>query len=143
MTVEEARRAGLLPGGVPTSQERPPAAQARATYLTAGRTERGVMNKTEARYASEVLDVQKAQGEIARYWYESIKLRLADGSWFTVDFFVMLPDGRLEAHEVKGFWRKAERVRIKVAAELYPFRFVSASRLKKSQGGGWKFEEFG
>lgn len=143
MSIEEARQAGLLPPAVTPTPSRAVPTQARATYLTAGRTERGVMNKTEARYASEVLDVGKALGKYARYWYESIKLRLADGSWFTVDFFVMLPDGRLEAHEVKGYWRKAERVRIKVAAELYPFKFISASRLKKAQGGGWKFEEFG
>jgi hypothetical protein len=101
------------------------------------------MNKTESRYAAEILDPRKARGEVAKYWYESFKLRLADGSWFTVDFFVMLADGTLEAHEVKGFWRTSARLRIKVAAELYPFRFVSAQRVKQRDGGGWKFESFG
>ena len=136
-----AQRGGGLPQAVPTPAPtlklRP-----RASVMAVGRTARGVMNKTEARYASEVLDVRKAAGEIAEYWYESVKLRLADGSWFTVDFFVMLSDGRLEAHEVKGHWRTAERVRIKVAAERYPFIFTSAQRRRKKEGGGWKVEEF-
>lgn len=149
MTVEEARKAGLLPRSGPASPvPTPRAAQPskvspRASVASVGRTARGVMNKLEARYCSEVLDVRKSLGEVAAYWYESVKLRLAEGAWFTVDFFVMLPDGRLEAHEVKGHWREASRARIKVAAELYPFRFVSARKLKKSEGGSWKFEEFG
>jgi hypothetical protein len=116
--------------------------QPRAGYLVSGSTKRGAMNKTEARYASEVLDVDKGLGKVAQYWYESIKLRLADGAWFTVDFFVMLADGRLEAHEIKGFWREAAKVRIKVAAELYPFKFVAAQRVKKKEGGGWKIVEY-
>lgn len=136
-----AQRRGAVPSAVPTP---PPALtlRPRASVMAIGRTERGVMNKTEARYASEVLDVRKALGEVANYWYESVKLRLADGSWFTVDFFVMLADGRLEAHEVKGHWRDAARIRIKVAAERYPFVFTSAQRRKKKDGGGWKVESF-
>ena len=131
--------------GPETSPQAKPAQKTptlRASVMAVGRTARGVMNRTEARYASEVLDVRKALGEVAEYWYESIKLRLADGSWFTVDFFVMLKDGRLEAHEVKGHWRTAERVRIKVAAERYPFLFYSAQRRKKKDGGGWSVEAF-
>lgn len=115
----------------------------RASVMAVGRTERGVMNKTEARYASEILDVRKALGEIAEYWYESIKLRLADGSWFTVDFFVMLANGTLEAHEVKGHVRDAAMIRIKVAAEKYPFRFIMSFKQKKSEGGGWRTKEIG
>lgn len=132
-----AQRQGAVPCPPPVLKLRP-----RASVMAVGRTARGVMNKTEARYSTEVLDVRKALGEVAEYWYESVKLRLADGSWFTVDFFVMLADGRLEAHEVKGHWRTAERVRIKVAAERYPFIFTSAQRRKKKDGGGWKIESF-
>lgn len=115
----------------------------RANPSMIGVAARGVMNKTEARYASEVLELGKLEGEIKEYWYESVKLKLADGAWFTVDFFVLLSNGILECHEVKGFWRESARVRIKVAAERYPFRFVSASRIKKKAGGGWAMEAFG
>jgi hypothetical protein len=45
-------------------------------------------------------------------------------------------------HEVKGFWTDDARVKIKVAADLYPFRFIAAQALPKKQGGGWKIEEF-
>jgi hypothetical protein len=86
--------------------------------------------------------VRKAAREIADYWYESVKLRLADGSWFVIDFFVMLADGRLEGWEVKGHWRESARLRIKVAAERYPFLFYSAQRRKKKDGGGWSVEAF-
>jgi hypothetical protein len=142
--VREGRRGGgaAKSENAPQPKPEPAKAAARASVIAVGRTARGVMNKTEARYASEILDVRKALGEVAEYWYESVKLRLADGSWFTVDFFVMLADGRLEAHEVKGHWRTAERVRIKVAAERYPFIFTSAQRRKKKEGGGWKVESF-
>jgi hypothetical protein len=136
-----ARMAVTMPSAVTTPVPKL-TLRPRASVMAVGRTGRGAMNKTEARYASEVLDVRKGLGEVADYWYESVKLRLADGSWFTVDFFVMLADGRLEAHEVKGFWREAARVRIKVAAECYPFLFFSASRRKAKDGGGWKIEAF-
>jgi hypothetical protein len=139
--IKAGRKGVLIPREtaepVPAQKVRP-----RASVMAVGSTERGVMNKTEARFASEVLDVRKAIGEIRAYWYESLKLRLADGAWFTVDFFVMLKDGTLEAIEVKGHWRESARVRIKVAAERYPFRFVSVKKMKKKDGGGWSYEEF-
>jgi hypothetical protein len=137
----QARRQTSLPQAIPCP---PPVLtlRPRASVMAVGRTERGVMNKTEARYASEVLDVRKATGEIREYWYESIKLRLADASWFTVDFFVMLSNGILEAHECKGYWRIDAKVRNNGAAERYPFRFISAQKVKKKDGGGWKFQEF-
>lgn len=138
MRVSEEEYQRLLKGRTPDATPVRP----RAAYLTVGRTARGVMNKSESRYASEVLDVKKAMGEVAAYWYESIKLRLAGGAWFTVDFFVMLADGRLEAHEVKGFLRESAAVRIKVAAETYPFAFFMAFKRKKADGGGWKIVEY-
>lgn len=145
MTIEQAEahnarvragRSGAVPCPPPVLKLRP-----RASVMAVGRTARGVMNKSEARYASEVLDVRKASGEVAAYWYESVKLRLAEGAWFTVDFFVMLADGRLEAHEVKGFLRESAAVRIKMAAEKYPFLFFMAFKRKKVDGGGWKIKE--
>jgi len=95
------------------------------------------MNKTEGAYAQH-LEMLKRAGEILWYRYEAIKLRLADGAWFTVDFFVLTRDCVLEAHETKGFWREAARVRIKVVAEIYPFKFIA---LKKT-ADGWDREEF-
>lgn len=97
------------------------------------------MNKTEQSYATGTLDVLKLAGEIAAYWFESVKLRLADRTFYTPDFLVQLADGTLEFHEVKGFWEDDARVKVKVAAEQYPlFRFIAVTKRKKE----WVREEF-
>lgn len=54
----------------------------------------------------------------------------------------MLADGALEAHEVKGFWEDDARAKIKIAADMYPIRFIAVQVLPKKAGGGWKIEEF-
>ena len=102
----------------------------------------GEMNNTEKEYAVQLEALLQA-GEILWYAYEAIKLRLAERTWLTIDFFVMQKDGALEAHEVKGgFWEDDARVKMKVAAEKYPFRIIAAQKLAEKHGGGWKVEEF-
>lgn len=96
------------------------------------------MNKLEARYWHEVLEPRRKAGDITWCQYEPFKLQLAPGAWFTPDFGVITSIGRLEFHETKGFWREAARVRIKVAARLFPFRFIAITH-KQSQ---WQVEEF-
>lgn len=87
-----------------------------------------VVNKWEMMYSYELMQ-RKLNGEIQWFGYESIKLRLAKATTYTPDFVVVLPDGRVEFHEVKGFWRDDARVKIKVAAELFPWaRFVVVTR---------------
>lgn len=97
----------------------------------------GEMNKLEREYAAR-LEALKAHGEIADYRFESVKLRLADRTFYTPDFMVLKPDGAFEMHEVKGFWEDDARVKIKTAAELFPFKFIAARKGK----GAWGFEEF-
>ena len=106
-----------------------------------GRLKAGTMNKTEAAYAA-LLESQKAAGEVAWYRFEAIKLRLADNTFYTPDFAVMLRSGHLEMHEVKGYWADDARVKIKVAADMHPFRFVAIRPKAKKDGGGWAVEEF-
>jgi hypothetical protein len=67
------------------------------------RLKAGTMNKTEAAYAA-TLDARRYAGEVAWFKFEGVKLRLADNTFYTSDFAVMLADGALEVHEVKGFW---------------------------------------
>lgn len=99
-------------------------------------------NKTEAEYG-QILEHRKLAGEVLWYAFEAIKLRLAKKTFLTVDYFVMTSDFQLEAHEIKGgFWEDDARVKIKVAAEKFPFRFIAAQKLAKKHGGGWKIEEF-
>jgi hypothetical protein len=91
-----------------------------------GRTQHtpGRMNKREAKYAAE-LELRKKSGEMLWWAFEPIKLRLADRTFYTPDFSVMLADGTIEFHEVKGFMEDDAAVKFKVAAETYwMFRFV-------------------
>jgi hypothetical protein len=106
-----------------------------------GRLKTGILNKTEAAYAA-TLDARRHAGEVAWFKFEGIKLRLADNTFYTPDFAVMLADGALEMHEVKGFWQDDARAKIKIAADLYPLRFVAVRAMPKKDGGGWSLEEF-
>ena len=106
-----------------------------------GRLKAGAMNKTEAAYDKALAD-RKHAGEVAWYRFEGIKLRLADNTFYTPDFAVMLADGAMECHEVKGFWQDDARAKIKIAADQYPFRFVAIKAKAKKDGGGWAVEEF-
>ncbi len=107
-----------------------------------GRLKQGEMNKTEAAYAAH-LEARRIAGEVAWFKFEGMKFRLADGAFYTPDFMVMLACGAMEAHEVKGFWQDDARVKVKVAADLYPFRFVAVRAKTKRDGGGWEIEDFG
>ncbi|WP_279203130.1 DUF1064 domain-containing protein [Obesumbacterium proteus] len=106
-----------------------------------GRLKTGQMNKTESEYC-QLLELRKRAGEVVWYRFEGVKLRLADNTFYTPDFAVMLSTGEMEMHEVKGFWTDDARVKIKVAAEQYPFRFIAVKPKAKKAGGGWEVEEF-
>lgn len=106
-----------------------------------GRLKTGQMNKTESTYCQH-LELRKRAGEIAWYRFEGIKLRLADNTFYTPDFAVMLTTGEMELHEVKGFWTDDARVKTKVAADQYPFRIIGVTVKPKKSGGGWSIEEF-
>lgn len=115
--------------------------QAKRNYQAVGRLKTGVMNKTEGRYAEHLLK-RKYAGEVLWLKFEGVKLRLADNTFYSPDFAVMLSNGQLEMHEVKGFWTDDARVKIKVAADIYPFKFVAVKERSKKNGGGWEYEEF-
>lgn len=106
-----------------------------------GRLKAGERNKTEQAYEN-LLEAMRISGEVLWYKFEGMKLRLADNTFYTPDFAVMLSSGQIEMHEVKGFWQDDARVKIKIAAELYPFRFVAAKPKAKKNGGGWEIEVF-
>jgi hypothetical protein len=109
--------------------------------LALGRLKTGEMNKTEAAYDSHLWDMRRT-GEVLWYKFEGIKLRLADNTFYTPDFAVLLADRALEMHETKGFWEDDARVKIKVAASLYPFRFKALKPRAKKNGGGWTWRSF-
>lgn len=113
----------------------------RVASFAKGRLKTGEMNATEQRYAAYLED-RRREGAVVWWKFEGLKLRLADLAFYTVDFFVMLADGTLEAHEVKGNWEDDARLKIKVAQEIYPFRFIAVKPVPASRGGGWQVEDF-
>jgi hypothetical protein len=104
------------------------------------------MNRTEEAYSRYLQDRLMA-GEIRWWAYEAWKFRLADNTHYTPDFIVVGNDLRIEAHEVKAQWSTGKpgwmedaRIKIKVAAEMHPVRFIAVSR---GRDGNWEFEDFG
>jgi hypothetical protein len=102
-----------------------------------GRLKTGEMNKSEANYAKH-LELRKQAGEILWYAFEGMKYRLANNTFYTPDFAVLRADGVLEMHEYKGYWLDDARIKIKVAAELYPVVFIGVQK----DGHGYKYENF-
>jgi hypothetical protein len=102
------------------------------------------MNKTEAVWA-EHLKFAQVNGEVEWFMFEPFKLKLADKTYYSPDFLVMLPDGTLEVHEIKGtskgkpFIEDDAAVKIKVAARLFPFKFKLLWIVKDA---GWSWREY-
>jgi hypothetical protein len=114
---------------------------ARPNFFAQGRLKVGAMNKTETAYESDLRDALSL-GDILWYRFEGVKLRLADNTFYTPDFAVLASDHVLEMHEVKGWWTDDGRAKIKIAAEMYPFRFKAVKARAKRDGGGWSEEAF-
>lgn len=109
--------------------------------LALGRLKPGEMNRTERDYDAHLAWLFRS-GEVVWYKFEGVKLRLANNTFYTPDFFVMFKSGAIECHEVKGFWKDDARAKIKIAAAQFPFRFIAVTARKKKDGGGWQVEEF-
>lgn len=104
-----------------------------------GRLPKGTMNKTEAAW-SQVLDSKKQTGEISWFKFHPMRIRLADNTFYEVDFLVMTNTGQLEIHEVKGGYTSDKgQLKIKLCAEVMPiFRMLKVSKIKTE----WKIEDY-
>lgn len=97
-------------------------------------------SKWEADYARTRLDVEKAAGLIRDYGYETERLEIGAGAFYTPDFPVTTLDGRKQYREVKGYRREAAMVRIRAAALRYPDReFVLVTKVN----GQWRHTTIG
>lgn len=112
------------------------------SFQALGRLPKGQMNKTEAAYEAEVLKPALMAGDVLWYRFEGVKLRLADGTFYTPDFAVLNRTGLVECREIKGWWTDDARVKIKVAADQYPFEFTAIRKGKKSDAERWLVEVF-
>ena len=110
--------------------------KSRTKQFARGRTDTVTgMNNLEKKYADHLRTIQLA-GEIHSFAFERHNLKLADRTYYKPDFEVMMPDGTIEFHEVKGFMMDDANVKIKVAAaqfSQYVFRLVQWDRKT-----GWK-----
>lgn len=106
-----------------------------------GRLRAGQKNKTEEAYGKH-LETLFYLGEISWYRFEAIKLRLADNTHLLIDYAVMRTDsGILEMHDCKGglgVYMDDARVKMKVAAEMYPFVFKIAYPNRR-RPGHWNY----
>jgi len=101
------------------------------------------MNKTEAKFA-DYLEAEKHLKRILDWRFEPVKFILAqnikgkrNATTYTPDFIVITRDC-VGFVEVKGFWRDDAKVKIKVAADMFPWFKWRVVYLKK---GEWIFEE--
>lgn len=108
-----------------------------------GRLPKGTMNKTEAEYAKE-LDRQQVAGLILGYKFHPMRIRLADNTFYEVDFLVMHADQSLCIHETKGGYTSEKgQLKIKLVAEVMPwFGMLKVSKQPKNKGGGWLVEDY-
>jgi len=104
-------------------------------------------NKSEIAFEQH-LEMQKRSGLIDGYGFECMTFVLADGSRFTPDFFIIHASGSVELVDVKAFFKNQQKVhveeaamvRVKVAAELYPW-FIW-TQTWKDETGEWRSRQF-
>jgi hypothetical protein len=94
------------------------------------------MNQTEREF-SFMLEAKKRLAEIEWWAFEAIKLKLADGAWYTPDFMSWGTDDNygkvITFYEIKGgFIREAAMVRFKVARQR--FRWADFQMWQKVDG---------
>ncbi len=102
----------------------------------------GVMNKTEQEYTDVFLVPGKLAGTIINYWYEQATFKLADDCRYTPDFMILNADLSIHFAETKGgFIREDSTIKLKMAAQMFPFKFVLAQKRAKKNGGDWLIKE--
>lgn len=113
-----------------------------------GSTAKGVMNRTEARFADRLKSLQLS-GEVVSYHYEAIKVCVVpslpgarQAVFYTPDFMVLYASGDVEMIDVKGSggWEDTARVKIKAAAARFPMFGWCGYTFTKS--GHWEREAF-
>ena len=100
----------------------------------------GTMNAMERQW----FEVLQTYCGVAAIEYERVTFKLADDTRYTPDFYVLRESGTVEFYECKGFMEDHARVKVKVAADMFPeFAFFLVVRKTKKQGGGWDVKRVG
>ena len=90
-------------------------------------------NKWELAYR-DFLDLQKKAGVIRHYEFNRIQFWIGPSLWYKPDFFVIMPNGSIEIHEVKGLERRAGINKFKSAAGMYRW---ATWRMVTKKNGVW------
>jgi hypothetical protein len=108
-----------------------------STTLAIGRIPKPKMTSVEAEYAS-ILAERCRRGEVLWWKFEAMTLVLKDFDIeerevrYTPDFDIMLANGEFEFVETKGpHIREDSWQKLKIAASLFPMRFVMEQRDKE------------
>ena len=90
------------------------------------------MTGPERKHAA-YLDALLRKGEIISYFFEAVKVRLADRCLYLPDFFVVYADGSMGFEEIKGVrvWEDSI-IKFKVAKDRYPWFRWSMYQYSKS-----------
>lgn len=112
------------------------------------------MNKGETAYYAH-LAMEQRLGAVAFFEYEGITLKLGEDLRYTPDFLVMLADGSIQFHEIKGrkkfkrpdgsviregpFVEEDARAKIVMAAAKFPFPF---RMVWPAANGEWEAKEY-
>lgn len=116
---------------------------ARKRFQALGRLAKEKMNGTERAWAVQ-LDAKKLVGEVLDWKFHPMNVRLANNTFYEVDFLVLRSDMRIEVQETKGgHTTEKGQMKIKLCAEVLPwFLMTKITKLPKKDGGGWKIEDF-
>jgi len=90
------------------------------------------MNKTETAFAA-LLEHAKKTGEILRWHFEEITLKIAPNTRYTPDFLAVLPEGNWHIFEIKGHLEDDASVKFKAASQKFPEITFQMLRRKKGQ----------
>lgn len=119
-----------MTGGMPMVDIDPAAPVIEAAITVQPSADEVKLNKTEKAYLAYLRGLNPIWLGI-----QNVTLKLGDDCRYTPDFFAIDNLGVLHAREVKGFWRDDAKVKIKVAARMFPFiRFTVAVKTK----AGWE-----
>lgn len=122
----------------------------RAVKLTPGTPAKGrrpskpwapYASKWEASYAAHLdllvrMSLQPVLGSVVSWAYEPDVLVCAGGTKYTPDFRVSFRDRPDEYHEVKGYFRPQDRVRVREALAVSPLDVVLVTR----KSGRWEYK---
>lgn len=98
----------------------------------AASTDEAKLNKTEQAYLNYI----RCLG-FAWIGVQNLTLKLADDTRYTPDFVTVDVNGHLDCREVKGFFRDDAKVKIKVAARMFPW--ITFQVVRKTDKG-WEHQ---